>query len=186
MKHKKILLVEDDYLDVTSVKRALSKLDVAFTLHVAHNGVDALAMLMGSGSGAGGDEKVQPDIILLDLNMPKMNGIEFLEIIKKYYSLKNIKVWVMTTSEELYDKAAAKRLGIAGYILKPLDFSNTAKGESARATADLKRELCSHEMLSLPAKLKMRSKELEMELREFLRNKIPSFKGTSQPGFNIA
>src|SRR5687767_7006388 len=100
MKNKKILLVEDDYLDVISVKRALSKLNVAYTMHVAHNGVDALAMLMGSANveNGEGDKKVQPDIILLDMNMPKMNGLEFLEIIKKYYSLKNIKVFIMTTS----------------------------------------------------------------------------------------
>jgi CheY-like chemotaxis protein len=142
MKQKKILLVEDDYLDVISVKRALSKLGVEHELHVAHNGVDALAMLMGSASANNTPgEKVQPDIILLDMNMPKMNGLEFLEIVKKYYSLRDIKVFVMTTSSEEYDKSAAKRLGIAGYILKPLDFGNTSKDETGRAVADLKAEL---------------------------------------------
>jgi CheY-like chemotaxis protein len=143
MKHKKILLVEDDYLDVTSVKRALSKLNVEHTLLVAHNGVDALSMLMGSHDESKNGEKIQPDVILLDMNMPKMNGLEFLRIIKKYYSLNNIKVFVMTTSAEEYDKTEARKLGISGYILKPLDFSNTKKDDSAIAIQNLKEELCS-------------------------------------------
>src|SRR3954469_11022391 len=141
MKHKKILLVEDDYLDVTSVKRALSKLNVEHTLLVAHNGVDALSMLMGSHDESANGAKVQPDIILLDMNMPKMNGLEFLRIIKKYYSLNNIKVFVMTTSAEEYDRVESNRLGISGYILKPLDFENKKKDGSGIATADLKAEL---------------------------------------------
>jgi CheY-like chemotaxis protein len=139
MPHKNILLVEDDYLDVISVKRALAKLRVDHTLYVAHNGEDALSILMGSAGS--GNEKVQPDIILLDLNMPKMNGLEFLNIIKKYYSLSNIKVYVMTTSAEEYDKSEAQRLGIAGYILKPLDFDKSGHDESAIAIADLKGQL---------------------------------------------
>jgi CheY-like chemotaxis protein len=142
MKHKNILLIEDDYLDVISVKRALGKLKVDHTLHVAHNGVDALSILMGSTDGKASGEKVQPDIILLDMNMPKMNGLEFLKIIKKYYSLSNIKVYVMTTSAEEYDKNESKKLGISGYILKPLDFDNKKKDESAIAIADLKADLC--------------------------------------------
>lgn len=142
MKHKNILLIEDDYLDVISVKRALAKLKVDHTLYVAHNGVDALSILMGTSEGESKGEKVHPDIILLDMNMPKMNGLEFLKIIKKYYSLSNIKVFVMTTSAEEYDKTESKKLGISGYILKPLDFDSKKKDESALATADLKAELC--------------------------------------------
>jgi CheY-like chemotaxis protein len=138
---KRILLVEDDYLDVTSVKRSLGKLGVKHTLHVAHNGEDALLMLMGSGNTEG-NQKIQPDIILLDMNMPKMNGLEFLRIIKNYYSLSNIKVYMMTTSAEEYDQAAAKKLGISGYILKPLDFENQKKDDSAKATAELRKDLC--------------------------------------------
>jgi CheY-like chemotaxis protein len=137
-KPKRILLVEDDYLDVISVKRALGKLNVEYTLHVAHNGAEALSMLMGSSAE---DINLHPDIILLDINMPKMNGIEFLEIIKKYYSLSNIKVFIMTTSSEQYDKAAAEKLGISGYILKPLDFETTERDESAKAVFLLKEEV---------------------------------------------
>ncbi|MDB5258047.1 MAG: hypothetical protein JWM14_2742 [Chitinophagaceae bacterium] len=122
MNHKTILLVEDDYLDVTSVKRSLSKLTIDYELHIAHNGVDALALLNGNSPDG---TKIKPDIIILDLNMPKMNGIEFLGIIKNYYSLKNIKVFVMTTSSEDYDRVTAENLGITGYILKPLDFEKS-------------------------------------------------------------
>lgn len=119
MNSKTILLVEVDDLDATSVKRALSKLKIDYTLHTAHNGVDALALLNGNSPGG---IKIKPDIIILDLNMPKMNGMEFLGIIKNYYSLKNIKVFVLTTSSEDYESVAAANAGITGYILKPLDF----------------------------------------------------------------
>jgi CheY-like chemotaxis protein len=135
MSPKKILLVEDDYLDVTNVKRALNKLAVDYTLHVAHNGVDALAALNGNTQDG---TRIHPDIILLDINMPKMNGLEFLGIIKNYYSLNNIKTFIMTTSSEEYDKVAAENLGIAGYILKPLDFSGNRKDDSGQATEVLR------------------------------------------------
>lgn len=138
MNPKKILLVEDDYLDVTNVRRALNKLAVDYTLHVAHNGVDALAILNGNTQDG---TRIHPDIILLDINMPKMNGLEFLGIIKSYYSLNNIKTFIMTTSAEEYDKVAAENLGISGYILKPLDFSGTRKDDSGMATEILKAEL---------------------------------------------
>lgn len=138
MNPKKILLVEDDYLDVTNVKRALNKLAVDYTLHVAHNGVDALAILNGNTQDG---TRIHPDIILLDINMPKMNGLEFLGIIKSYYSLNNIKTFIMTTSAEEYDKVAAENLGISGYILKPLDFSGNRKDDSGIATGILKAEL---------------------------------------------
>lgn len=143
MRTKNILLIEDDYVDVTSVKRALAKLNVKHTLHVAHNGVDALNILNGD-SEAGA--RVLPDIILLDLNMPKMNGLEFLGIMKNYYSLKNIKVFVMTTSAEEYDLVATQQLGVDGYILKPLDFENTRKGPHAAAVNQLKQELLGNDL----------------------------------------
>ncbi|MDQ3073081.1 MAG: response regulator [Bacteroidota bacterium] len=138
MRQKSILLVEDDYLDVTSVQRKLKKLKVNNTLHVAHNGVDALEMLQGSSPNKLPE---LPDVILLDINMPKMNGLEFLEKIRDDYSLKNIKVFIMTTSSEEYDRIAAKNLGVSGYILKPLDFDNFDKKESSLDTFSLMVEL---------------------------------------------
>jgi len=116
MKPKNILIVEDDYLDIESVKRALKKLKIEHNLMVAHNGVDALGILTSE------DIKMTPDVILLDLNMPKMNGMEVLTIIKNYYSLKNIKTFILTTSGEEYERMAAQNLGVTGYIIKPLSF----------------------------------------------------------------
>lgn len=116
---KTILLIDDDYLDIESVNRALKKLNAEFEVVVAHNGVDGLAALTGNAAGT----KVIPDIILLDINMPKMNGIEFLRIIKSYYSLKSIKTFVLTTSAEDYDRIAAENLGVSGYLIKPLNFN---------------------------------------------------------------
>jgi CheY-like chemotaxis protein len=132
MRTNTILLVEDDYLDVESVKRALKKQQINHVLHIAHNGVDALNMLTRE------ENKIIPDIILLDINMPKMNGIEFLRIIKNYYSLKNIKIFMITTSAEEYDQISAQSLGVTGYILKPLNFNdpkNTASMKLKEAMA---------------------------------------------------
>ncbi len=131
MKHSTILLVEDDYVDVESIRRSLKKSQINHTLHVAHNGVDALSMLTTD------ENKIQPDVILLDINMPKMNGIEFLGIIKNYYSLKSIKIFIITTSAEEYDKISAQHLGVTGYILKPLNF----KDNNSLDTLNLIKEL---------------------------------------------
>jgi CheY-like chemotaxis protein len=110
-----ILLVEDDEVDVMNVKRAFSKNNIKNPLFVAGNGVEALEML---------DDKIipLPKIIVLDINMPKMNGIEFLKILRESERLKNISVFVMTTSNEDSDKIKAYNLNVAGYILKPLSF----------------------------------------------------------------
>jgi CheY-like chemotaxis protein len=110
-----ILLVEDDEVDVMNIKRAFSKNDIKNDLHVAGNGVEALEML----------RKVivpLPRIIILDINMPKMNGLEFLKQLRADEKLKNITVFVMTTSNQDDDKIDAYNLNIAGYILKPLSF----------------------------------------------------------------
>jgi CheY-like chemotaxis protein len=135
---KKILLLEDDYLDVISVQRTLKKLNIDHELFIAHNGVDGLALLTGNSPGK---NKVQPDIILLDINMPKMNGLEFLRIVKNYYSLSNIKIFILTTSAEEYDKIAAENLRVSGYILKPFDMSSQEDKESAGAMDFLMKEL---------------------------------------------
>lgn len=110
-----ILLVEDDEVDVMNVKRAFSKNNIKNDLFVAGNGVEALDMLRNS-------IVPLPRIIILDINMPKMNGIEFLKELREDESLKNIVVFVMTTSNEDSDKINAYNLNVAGYILKPLSF----------------------------------------------------------------
>lgn len=134
MGHKTILLVEDDYLDVESVKRTFKKLGIDHTLHVAHNGADALSMIMRD------ENKVVPDVILLDINMPKMNGLEFLRIIKNYYNFKRIKVFIITTSAEEYDKISSQNLGVAGYIVKPLNFKDVRDSDTLKLKEELLRE----------------------------------------------
>lgn len=115
-----ILLVEDDSVDVMNVQRAFKKNNITNPLHIAFNGVEALNMLRGTN----GKPKLnpQPRIILLDINMPKMNGIEFLRELRNDPDLKSITVFVMTTSNDDQDKIDAYSLNIAGYILKPLSF----------------------------------------------------------------
>jgi CheY-like chemotaxis protein len=113
--NKPILLVEDDRVDAMTVKRALKELKVTNRLDIAGNGEEALAFLK--------DEKNQkPGIILLDLNMPRMNGIEFLEIVKEDAILKRIPVVMLTTSKEEQDKIHSFDLGVAGYMIKPVDY----------------------------------------------------------------
>lgn len=119
-----ILLVEDDELDVISVQRSLKKLDEEYVLHTAYNGIEALELLRGL-KGPAIDPL--PDVILLDLNMPKMNGIEFLRALRTDEKLKDIQVFVMTTSGEEADRKAAEALGVSGYLIKPLNFNNNNK-----------------------------------------------------------
>ncbi|NET32352.1 MAG: response regulator [Cyanothece sp. SIO1E1] len=113
-----ILLVEDDEVDIMNVQRAFKKVKIRNPLHIANNGEEALALLRGDGV-----PKIhpQPGIVLLDLNMPKMNGIEFLRAIRADAELKAISVFVLTTSADERDKVAAYDLNVAGYILKPVE-----------------------------------------------------------------
>lgn len=116
MKNKKpILLIEDDKVDIMTVKRALGEIRVTNRLDTAWNGEEGLKYLRDP-------EKELPGIILLDLNMPKMNGIEFLEIVKNEKELKRIPVVVLTTSKEDQDKVESFDLGVAGYMIKPVDY----------------------------------------------------------------
>ena len=112
---KPILLVEDDKVDAMTVKRALDDLKVTNSLEITTNGEEAIAFLRDS-------EKDMPCIILLDLNLPKMNGIEFLQIVKTDENLKQIPVIVLTGSREDEDKVASFSLGVVGYIIKPADY----------------------------------------------------------------
>ncbi|MFA4876903.1 MAG: response regulator [Methanoregula sp.] len=112
---KAILLVEDDIVDTMSVKRALKELQVTNPLFHVENGVEALEFLRNPAN-------VRPAIILLDLNMPKMNGHEFLAIVKKDEDLKRIPVIVLTTSKQELDKVQSFDQGVAGYMIKPVDY----------------------------------------------------------------
>lgn len=115
------LLIEDDEVDIMNVQRAFKKNNISNPLFIARNGLEALEMLR---------EEKEPlakvRIILLDLNMPKMSGIEFLAEIRKDPELKSLSVFVMSTSNEESDKVSAYGLNVAGYIVKPLSFENFA------------------------------------------------------------
>lgn len=112
---KPILLVEDDKVDAMTVKRALKEINITNKLDIVNDGEQALAFLKNP-------DNETPGIILLDLNMPRMNGIEFLKIAKKDEALKRIPVVVLTTSREDQDKVDSFNFGVAGYMIKPVDY----------------------------------------------------------------
>ena len=117
-----ILHVEDDAVDAMVMERALKKLELSYVLFQARNGIEALDVLRGTN----GKEKIQPapKIILLDLNMPKMNGIEFLRELRADKNLKSLSVFIMTTSSDERDRADAYELNVAGYMIKPISLEN--------------------------------------------------------------
>lgn len=117
-----ILLIEDDEVDIMNVKRAFKKNNIRNPLYVAENGLQALSLLR-SQNGQPTLFPKQRRLILLDLNMPKMNGLEFLQEIRDDPDLRGIPVIVLTTSDEDRDKVEAYKLNVAGYILKPVTFS---------------------------------------------------------------
>jgi len=110
-----IMLIEDDRVDVMTVKRALKDLNVTNPLIHTLNGEEALEYLRN-------DSNQKPCVILLDLNMPKMSGLEFLKIIKNEDKLKKVPVVVLTTSKNEQDVIESFQLGVAGYIVKPADY----------------------------------------------------------------
>jgi len=113
-----LVLVEDDEIDVMNVRRALERAHVTNPLYVANNGLEALELLRS--------DTVPRDrrLVLLDLNMPKMNGIEFLRELRKDPVLHHTPVVVLTTSDDERDKVNAYDLNVAGYLLKPVTFMN--------------------------------------------------------------
>jgi CheY-like chemotaxis protein len=110
-----ILLVEDDAVDVMNVRRAFSKNKLTNVIHEVKNGLEALEVLRKGTLPA-------RHLVLLDLNMPKMNGIEFLRALRADPSLQATSVVVLTTSNEERDKVEAYKLNVAGYLLKPVTF----------------------------------------------------------------
>jgi len=113
-----ILLVEDDEVDVMNVQRAFERNHLTNALYVAGNGLEALELLRGN------TIPKERRLILLDLNMPKMNGIEFLEELRADPDLAKTPVVVLTTSNDDQDKIDAYNFNVAGYLLKPVTFSS--------------------------------------------------------------
>ena len=116
-----ILLVDDDEVDVMTVKRAFQKANISNPMFVASNGVEALQLLRSESVPA------SRRLILLDLNMPQMNGIELLREIRNDPALHAITVVVLTTSNEDRDRVEAFQLNVAGYLLKPVTFQTFAE-----------------------------------------------------------
>ena len=112
---KPILLVEDDEVDAMTTQRAFKDLKVVNELVHVINGEEALEYLRDNSN-------MKPCLILLDLNMPRMNGIEFLKVAKADNSLRKIPVVVLTTSKEEHDVVQSFDLSVAGYIVKPVDY----------------------------------------------------------------
>lgn len=111
----KVLFIEDDMIETMKLQRAISNFESKHQIIEAKNGEEALEILKS------GDI---PDIILLDLNMPRMSGIEFLEILKQDEKLKYLPTIILTTSENRADLLTCFEIGIAGYIIKPLKYED--------------------------------------------------------------
>jgi CheY-like chemotaxis protein len=117
-----ILLIEDDRVDIMTVQRALQKNSIGNPLHIARTGLEALDMLRGSN----GVHKMDPlpGLILLDLNLPKMSGFEFLQELRSDPHLKALRIIVLTSSNEPKDRAAAFEFEVDDYIVKPHAFDD--------------------------------------------------------------
>lgn len=117
------ILVEDDDVDVMNVKRAFKKVNITNPIYHADNGLEALKMLSGNSN----EQYNLPNerrLVLSDLNMPKMGGIEFLQELRRDPQLKATPVVVMTTSNQDQDRVEAYNLNVAGDVLKPVTFTS--------------------------------------------------------------
>ena len=123
-----VLLIDDDEVDVMNVQRAFKKNNIINPLYVAHNGLEALELLRS--------DKVPSErrLVLLDLNMPKMNGLEFLREVRNDPELRSLTVIVLTTSDDERDKVEAYNLNVAGYIVKPVTFQSFVEAVAALNT----------------------------------------------------
>jgi CheY-like chemotaxis protein len=129
-----ILLIEDDNLDQMEVQRTLEKKGILHRLKIAKNGEEALQLLTDRSSELFSGK---PDLILVDLNMPKMNGFEFLDKLREFDEYRDIKVFVLSTSDEKEDKLAAAKFGISGFITKPLKLESPPSLDAFNLMIDL-------------------------------------------------
>jgi len=122
-----ILLVEDNPTDIELTLRALKKRNLANKVHVVKDGAEALEFIFGTGTYAERDINRIPKVILLDLKLPKVDGLEVLRIVKSDERTKIIPVVVLTSSKEESDLVESYRLGANSYITKPVDFDKFAQ-----------------------------------------------------------
>lgn len=129
-----ILLIDDDKLDILHAKRVLSKINLVHNLFIARNGEEALNLLWGKS-----EEKIEPlpQIILLDLNMPRMNGFEFLSILRVDKRFDDIKIFVVATSGYEPERELCQRYGVSGYIEKPFTLTNSSSKDAFNLYIDL-------------------------------------------------
>ncbi len=127
MGDRKILLVEDNPDDEALTIRGLRKNNIRNEIVVAHDGVEALEHLFGTGVHAGRDVREQPAIVLLDLKLPKLGGLEVLERIRADNRTKLLPVVILTSSKEEQDLVASYSLGANSYVRKPVDFIQFAE-----------------------------------------------------------
>jgi CheY-like chemotaxis protein len=120
-----ILLVEDDQMDVMNVQRELRRQNINVPVLHARNGREALKMLRGEG----GESKIaKPSLVMLDINMPRMNGLELLEALRSDPEFVGLNIFIMTTSDLESDRLRAQELAVSGYIIKPLSFDKFGEG----------------------------------------------------------
>ncbi len=124
---KIVLLVEDNPDDEMLTLLALRKNNISSTVVVAHDGVEALDFVFGTGNHEGRDLRVQPQVILLDLKLPRLSGIEVLERLRNHDLTKLIPVVVLTSSNEQRDLVACYGLCANSYIRKPVDFTHFSR-----------------------------------------------------------
>jgi CheY-like chemotaxis protein len=118
-----ILLVEDNPDDVTLTVRAFKKNDISNKVVVAKDGVEALDYLFGTGMYAGRDVKDMPVVVLLDLKLPKIDGLEVLRSIRQNEFTRLLPVVILTSSAEEQDVINGYKLGVNSYIRKPVDYN---------------------------------------------------------------
>jgi two-component system, response regulator len=127
MNNKTILLVEDNPDDVMMTMRALKKSNILNEIVVARDGVEALDYLFGTGLYEGRDTNIKPQVVLLDLKMPRMDGIEVLQRMRADERTQLLPVVVLTTSNEEKDVIESYKIGANSYVRKPVDFSQFAE-----------------------------------------------------------
>lgn len=127
MKTKQILLVEDNPDDVKLTLRALKKSKILNEVVVAQDGVEAMDYFMGKGNFEGRDTSVLPQVVLLDLKMPRMDGLGVLHRIREDERTRFLPVVILTTSSEDRDRIESYKLGANSYVRKPVDFTQFAE-----------------------------------------------------------
>ncbi len=127
MNEKMILLVEDNPDDEALTIRAMKANNLLNTIVVTRDGAEALDFLFGTGAYAGRDTSHQPELVLLDLNLPKLNGLEVLKRIRSDERTQLLPVVILTTSDEDRDRVESYRLGANSYIAKPVNFEEFSK-----------------------------------------------------------